>query len=81
MIFTIILFALKGRILETFVSKGVEDSNLLRWMEWNILAIPIILGVVFVVKGLRLFVLKYNILKKWEERQMNKYLGEDKQDL
>ncbi|MDV7138479.1 2TM domain-containing protein [Maribacter sp. TH_r10] len=77
-IITLLILIFKGRVLEIFIEKGVEDKNVLQWMELNILAIPIIWGLVLLVMGLRLFVFKTNILKSWEKRQIQKYLGEEK---
>ena len=77
-IITLLILIFKGRVLEVFIEKGVEDKNVLQWMELNILAIPIIWGLVLLVMGLRLFVFKTNILESWEKRQIQKYLGEEK---
>lgn len=77
-IITLLILILKGRVLEIFIEKGVEDKNVLQWMELNILAIPIIWGLVLLVMGLRLFVFKTNILESWEKRKIQKYLGEEK---
>ncbi|MBD1261101.1 2TM domain-containing protein [Maribacter polysiphoniae] len=74
---TILILLFKGLVLKIFIEKGVEDENILQWMEWNMLLIPIIWGLVLVVIGLRLFVFKANILKIWEEEQIKKYLEND----
>ncbi len=76
-IITLLILVLKGRVLEIFVEKGVEDENVLNWIEWNILAIPIIWGLVLLFIGLRLFVFKSNFLKNWEEKQIRKHLDSD----
>lgn len=78
-IITLLILVFKGRVLEIFIKKGVEDENILQWMEWNILAIPIIWGLVLLVIGLRLFVFKSNILKNWEEKQIQKQLESDQE--
>lgn len=77
-IITLLILVFKGRVMEIFIEKGVEDENILQWIEWNILVIPIIWGLVLLVIGLRLFVFKSNILKNWEEKQIQKYIQEDK---
>ena len=48
-IITILIISFKGRILDFFISKGVENPDVLNWMEMNILAIPIIWGLVLSV--------------------------------
>ena len=73
-IITLLILVFKGRFLEIFIEKGVEDENILQWIEWNILAIPIIWGLVLLVIGLKLFVFTSNILKNWEKRQIQKHL-------
>ncbi|MGB5499754.1 MAG: 2TM domain-containing protein [Maribacter sp.] len=77
-IITLLILVFKGRVMEIFIEKGVKDENILQWIEWNILVIPIIWGLVLLVIGLRLFVFKSNILKNWEEKQIQKYIEEDK---
>ena len=78
-IITLLILVFKGRIMEIFIEKGVEDENILQWIEWNILAIPIIWGLVLLIIGLRLFVFKSNILKNWEKRQIQKHLESDQE--
>ena len=78
-IITLLILVFKGRIMEIFIEKGVEDENILQWIEWNILAIPIIWGLVLLIIGLRLFVFKSNILKNWEKGQIQKHLERDQE--
>lgn len=78
-IITLLIMVFKGRILEIFIEKGIEDENILQWMEWNILAIPIIWGLVLLIMGLRLFVFQSNILKNWEKKQIQKHLESDQE--
>lgn len=78
-IITILIISFKGRILDIFIAKGIENPETLQWMEWNILAIPIIWGLVLLIMGLSLFVFKSNKIKNWEERQIQKYLESDKE--
>jgi len=79
LIITILIISFKGRILDFFISKGVENPDVLNWMEMNILAIPIIWGLVLSVMGLSLFIFRSNRIKNWEERQIRKYLESDKE--
>ena len=78
-IITLLIMVFKGRILEILIEKGIEDENILQWMEWNILAIPIIWGLVLLIMGLRLFVFQSNILKNWEKKQIQKHLESDQE--
>lgn len=79
LIITILLVSFKGRILDIFIAKGVEDPTILQWIEWNILCIPILWGLIVCIKGLSLFVFRSNRIKNWEERQIQKYLESDKE--
>jgi hypothetical protein len=78
-IITLLILVFKGRVLEFFIEKGVEDESILQWIEWNILVIPVIWGLVLFVMGLRLFMFKSNILKNWEKRQIQKHLESDQE--
>ncbi|MCJ7465134.1 MAG: 2TM domain-containing protein [Maribacter sp.] len=72
LIASIALLSLKARILDYFVSKGLTDSGTHRWMEWNIIFIPIVWGLILLVYGIYLFLLKPGVFKNWEQRQLKK---------
>lgn len=76
-VITILLLIFKRQILDFFIANGLENENWLQWMEWNILAIPLIWGLILLIKGVSLFVFKSNKIKDWEERQIQKYLESD----
>ena len=71
-----LLFVFKGRILNFFTTNGVEDQGFLNWMEWNMILIPVIWGVVLLVTGVYFLKLKPGFFRKWEERKMQKYMEE-----
>ena len=71
-----LLFVFKGEILNFFTANGVEDQGFLKWMEWNMVLIPVIWGVILVVAGVYFLKLKPGFFRKWEERQMRKYMEE-----
>lgn len=71
-----LLFVFKGRILNFITTNGVEDQGFLNWMEWNMIFIPVIWGVVLLVTGVYFLKLKPGFFRKWEERQMQKYMEE-----
>jgi hypothetical protein len=72
----LLLFLFGGKIVDFFLDKGVTDQGFLTWVEWNIVFIPIIWGVVLLVIGIYHFKLKTGFLKNWEARQMRKYMEE-----
>ncbi|MCK0190142.1 2TM domain-containing protein [Arenibacter sp. F20364] len=75
-IMSLLLFLFKGRIIDFFVGKGVRDEGFLTWMDWNFVFIPIIWGVVLLVIGIYHFRFKSGFIKKWEARQLRKYMEE-----
>lgn len=72
-----LLLLFKDRIVDYAVSKGFNDPGFINWVSWNIYFIPILWGLVLLVSGLYLFRFKGNFLKRWEERQIEKYMHED----
>ncbi len=71
-----VLLSLKQNIVEWVLEHGGNtDPNFLQWVDWNILAVPIIWGIVIAVQGYAVF--GYPLIKNWEERQVQKYLKED----
>ena len=66
-------------------AQGAENPDILHWVRLNILLLPLIWLPVLVIHGLQAFWhrlgpwfkgLKPGFLKRWEERQMRKYLDE-----
>ena len=55
----------------------VFEGEVLRWIELNILVGRGIWVLVLVIHGIVAFKYRFNFLKNWEERQMQKYLNED----
>ena len=76
LLMNILLFAFKGSILNFIKSKGVVDQGFLNWVEWNLIFIPILWGIVLAVTGLYFLKLKPRFFREWEERQIKKYMKE-----
>lgn len=72
---TLLLF--KTRIINYLIAKGATDEGFLDWIAWQIVFIPILWGLILALFGLYLFKFKINFLKKWEERQMRKYMRDE----
>nr|WP_321412116.1 2TM domain-containing protein [uncultured Allomuricauda sp.] len=71
-----VLLTLKGSIVDWFMeTSGNSNEAFLQWIDWNILAVPIIWAAVIAVHGYAVF--GYPLMKNWEERQVQKYLKED----
>lgn len=71
-----VLLFLKQNIVQWVLEhSGNTNAEFLKWVDWNILAMPIIWGIVIVVQAFYVFGLP--LMKKWEEQQVKKYLKED----
>ncbi len=83
MISIVVLFV-KINVFNVLANRGIEDENVLRWMQWNIIGIPVVWGIGLLFHALYVFVLKSGtisdlrpkFLKDWEERQIAKYMNE-----
>jgi|SRR6056297_1845608 len=73
---SVVLLFLKQNIVQ-WVSENSGNTNeeFLKWVDWNILAIPIIWGAVIIVQAF--YVFGFPLMKKWEEQQVKKYVKED----
>ena len=76
LLMNVLLFTFKENIMNFFKDQGVRGQEFLGWMEWNIIFIPIIWGVVLLVIGIYYFKLKPAFFRNWEERQIRKYMEE-----
>ena len=80
-----ILFLVKDRGYEFFVSKGVDDPAFFEWLGWNMIITPVLWGVgllihgvvVFKLKGKTWSELKPKFIKDWEQKQLQKFMKED----
>jgi putative copper export protein len=72
-----LLLLLKGNLLRWVESEGIKDPDVLNWVEWNIIFVPILWGLVLLVAAFFVFRGKSNFLKRWEERQMRKFMEKD----
>jgi len=70
---SVVLLFLKQNIVQW--GKKKKNAEFSKWVDWNILAIPIIWGIVIVVQAFYVFGLP--LMKKWEEQQVKKYVKED----
>jgi len=73
---SVVLLFLKQNIVQWVLEhSGNTNAEFSKWVDWNILAIPIIWGIVIVVQAFYVFGLP--LMKKWEEQQVKKYVKED----
>ncbi len=72
----LVYFGLRGvNFLE--INNPEVDANVVLWLFWNVLSVPILWGIGLLIHGLCVFKPKFNIVKRWEERQLQKILEEE----
>lgn len=78
-IVNIVLFLAKGKIQFLLLSKGaLGDPDFLNWIDWNVYGTPIIWGIGLIIHALYVFKANPFFGKNWEERQIEKYMNEEK---
>jgi len=84
-VINILLLLVKFRAYDYFTEEGMMDEGFFDWFEWNIIGTPVIWGLGLGAHAIYVFVLKSRPLKefspkffkKWEERQIEKYMNEE----
>ncbi len=69
----LIVLTTRGRFM-SIDNTIFQNSEYLNWIDWNIFGTPIIWGIFLVVHGIRVFGKNPFLGKKWEERQIQKYI-------
>lgn len=77
-IINLLLILIRGDFLE-FVIGNTEnaDPGFLSWLDFNIVLTPILWGIGLLIHGIVVYRHKFKFFKKWEERQIRKYLEEE----
>jgi len=75
-IVNIALFIVRGNVLEFFQIES-SDKSFVKWIDWNILIVPIFWGIGLLFHAAKVFQYRIPIIKKWEERQLKKYMKEE----
>ena len=76
-IFVAIAYNLVGELLNNI---GFRDINFERWANYNIIATPIIWGVVLILHGLYVYRHRFSFLKNWEKRMIDKYMAKNEEE-
>ena len=79
------LIIIKLNFFDIPLFQHIENKDLEHWLEWNIILTPVLWGIGLFFHGLYVFVfkskplkdLKFERLRKWEEKQIQKYMEED----
>ena len=70
---TFLLILFKEKVIGLFGNVG-HNVNFLKWVNWNIMLVPLWWGIVLLVKAKCIFKFKIGFIKKWEQRQIDKYM-------
>tara|TARA_R110002051_G_scaffold91370_2_gene160720 strand:+ start:39126 stop:39515 length:390 start_codon:yes stop_codon:yes gene_type:complete len=78
-IITIILFFLRHKFVFILVSKDAfENPDFLNWINWNVYGTTIVWGIILAIHGIIVFSNISWYMKKWEERQIQKFINTDR---
>lgn len=87
LVVNIVLLVVKFKALDFFQSEGIQNQGFIDWFEWNIIGTPILWGLGLLFHGLYVFVykakpwaeMKPSFMKRWEEKQLQKFLKEEEE--
>lgn len=78
-IVNIALFLLQGKMTFILLSKRVFGSpELLETINWDVFGTPVVWGIILIIHGTNVFGNGFFFGRKWEERQIQKYMEEEK---
>lgn len=78
-IINLILLGIKAYFLGYFESNVIDNDDLTHWISWNIISTPIIWGIFLAIHATKVF--SHPLVKKWEERQIQKYIEGEESDI
>jgi len=65
-------------VINVVSAKVLGNVEYLEWINWNVYGTPILWGIAILFHALSVFKFKIPFICKWEERQLEKYMKEDK---
>jgi len=54
------------------------NKDFVQWIDWNILIVPLFWGIGLLFHAAKVFQYKFSFIKNWEEKQLKKFMREDK---
>jgi len=76
----LLILAVRG-VLNYMSGKGeIIGTNILEWMNLNMIITPGLWGIGLIIHGLVVYRHKFTFLKKWEEKQIKKYIEEEQRN-
>ena len=77
----LLLLLLRTSFIDFIVDKtGELDSGFIYWIDVNIFLTPLLWGIGLSIHGIYAFRHKFTFFKKWEERQIQKFMEEEDQN-
>ncbi len=74
----ILILLLRGQLLDYLMGKTENyDPGFLHWIDLNALLTPMLWGIGLLIHGIYAYRHKFGFVKKWEERQIRKFIEED----
>jgi len=76
---SIILFILSYNnilFMNIISPKILNKIEVLKWINWHVFGTQIFWGIAVILHGLSVFVIKIPFIRKWEEKQVQKYMNE-----
>lgn len=79
-IVNIVLFLLQDKITIIFLSKrAFGNPEFLETINWDVFGMPIVWGLILIIHAVNVFGNGFFFGRKWEERQIQKYMEHNKQ--
>lgn len=77
-VINVLILLLRGHLLDFLMGKTENyDPGFLHWIDLNALITPIFWGFGLLIHGIYVYRHKFGFLKRWEERQIRKFMEED----
>jgi len=77
-IVNLFLFAARDKLTFVLISKeAFGDPNFMNWLDWNFYGTPIVWGIGLIIQAVYTFGVNPFFGKRWEERQIQKFINED----
>lgn len=81
LIVNIVLLLSRNNFRFMIINNNVlENTDVLEWVDWNIFGTPIIWGFFLAIHAITVFGKNPFLGKSWEERQIRKYLEEERDE-
>ncbi len=80
-IVNVLLILIKGDFFDFIIGNTENtDPNFLYWLDVNVILTPILWGIGLLIHAIVVFRYKFTFFKKWEDRQIQKYLEEEERN-